>query len=72
MKNAINTPLPGRVELNEQIQVHKKVDRKIHGSCNACTSFTQLIEYDTVTEVHLRGMSFRLCPACRKTLKGLL
>jgi hypothetical protein len=39
------------------------------GSCNACTSRR---DEDMVTQVTLRGMSFRLCSVCGPKLKGWL
>lgn len=58
-------------KLNEHIHV-RKVDRSLAGSCNACTPQTQAQEYDQVTEVHLRGLSVRLCTSCKAKLKKLL
>ena len=58
-----------QASLNEFIQVKKELDRDRHGSCNACTPATQAESYSKVTEVELRGLVFRLCPACSKTLK---
>lgn len=58
-----------QVNLNEEIHVSKDVDRAINGSCNACTPFTQAMEYQVVTKVELRGLTFRLCPACKAKLK---
>lgn len=37
------------------------------GSCNACSDRSAV----EVCEVHLRGLSFRLCPACKDQLQGL-
>lgn len=58
-----------QVSLNEFLVVQKDLNKDRHGSCNACTPSTQTEEYLTVTEVELRGLVFRLCPSCAKTLK---
>nr|WP_293595615.1 hypothetical protein [Polaromonas sp. 39-63-25] len=58
-----------QVSLNEFLAVKKGLDKARHGSCNACAPSTQTEEYSTVTEVELRGLVFRLCPACANTLK---
>lgn len=64
------------VSLNEAIRVNKHADRLSAGSCNACTNGVYATNVDNgkdmVTEVQLRGMSFRLCVQCRVILKGLL
>ena len=49
-----------------------KQPRDIVGSCNACTLITNPIAYTTVTEIHIRSMSIRLCPACLADLKKAL
>lgn len=69
MATAHTAPLGMQVSLNEAIAVSKDIDRRHAGSCNGCTSSTQASEYETVTEVQLRGLSFRLCPVCARTLK---
>lgn len=58
-----------KVNFNEVIEARKGLDRRHAGSCNACTPFTQVEDYTTVTEVQLRGLTFRLCPACGHKLK---
>ena len=57
-----------KVSVNEAIKVQHGLDRAWQGSCNACTTR----DYDTVTNVDLRGVSFRLCDPCRKILKAAL
>ena len=57
----------------EGIRVMKNLNRLYTGSCNACTSISKNPNaYDKVTEVHLRGMSIRLCPSCHQLLKKAL
>ena len=55
--------------MNEQIRVSNDCDKAQIGSCNACTDRDS---YEKVTEVQLRGMSFRLCDRCKVELVGLL
>jgi hypothetical protein len=69
MATAHTAPSGLHVGVNETIQVVKNLGRSHAGSCNACTPATQATGYETVTEVQLRGLNFRLCPACAKTLK---
>jgi hypothetical protein len=72
MRSAHAAPSGLQVGINESIQVAKGLVRSHAGSCNACTPETQATGYETVTEVQLRGLNFRLCPACTKTLKTAL
>lgn len=69
MATAHVPPVGMQIGINESMQVTKGLDRLSRGSCNACTLSTQSDDYVTVTEVQLRGLNFRLCPACAKTLK---
>lgn len=69
MKDAVTTEIPaGAIRVQEVIKVTKRADRLLYGSCNACTDRVG----DTVTNVDLRGTSFRLCDPCRKILKAAL
>lgn len=69
MKDAVVTEIPvGAIRVQEVVRVTKRADRLTYGSCNACTNR----DCDTVTNVDLRGMSFRLCDPCRKVLKKAL
>lgn len=65
MKDAVREFRVRRIVVQEMITVQRKGSRALEGSCNACTSSVG----DTVTRVDLRGMSFRLCSACRTILK---
>lgn len=56
------------VRRNEGILVQPNQTRLMAGSCNACTDMT----HQTVTEVNLRGLCFRLCDHCRVKLVELL
>lgn len=50
-----------------------KQDRQIAGSCNACSTINANPNaYITVTEIHLRSMSIRLCSSCLSILKKAL
>ena len=71
MSNAPVVPIPvGAIRQHEGIRVNPKADRVMVGSCNACTTITKNPDaYTHVTEVHLRGLSLRLCPACCSILK---
>lgn len=61
------------VQRNQGITVTPNQDRLMAGSCNACTDVSRdRNAYETVTEVDLRGLSFRLCDRCRVKLKELL
>ena len=69
MKTATTVMIPvGAFRVQEKITVSTNVPREQYGSCNACTNR----EGDTVTNVDLRGMSFRLCDPCRRILKNAL
>lgn len=69
MKDAVTTEIPvGAIRVQETIRVTKRASRQLFGSCNACTNR----DGDTVTNIDLRGMSFRLCNGCRVILKKAL
>jgi len=62
------------VSLNEAIRV-SRANKAWTGSCNACTNGQYELGADgeaVVTNVDLRGMSFRLCARCRGQLKAML
>lgn len=63
------SPVDMQVAINESIQVVKGLDRLRYGSCNTCTHTTEAEDYKTVTEIQLRGLNLRLCPACAGQLK---
>lgn len=76
MKTANTNTSPSWVglSLNEAMKVQTQ-SRLSAGSCNACTNGQYLTDKsgeDVVTEVMLRGLTFRLCNSCKKNLKGLL
>ena len=59
---------------NESIRVAPAL-KSFAGSCNACTNGRYNLDDQNqplVTEVHLRGLSFRLCAHCHEILKGKL
>jgi hypothetical protein len=69
MKLATTEEIPvGVIHVQETIKVTRNAPRMMYGSCNACTNR----EGNTVTNIDLRGMSFRLCDGCRKSLKKAL
>ena len=69
MKSAVTVEIPiGVICVQETIKVTHNAPRAMYGSCNACTSR----EGATVTNIDLRGLSFRLCDPCRKILKKAL
>lgn len=69
MKNAKTAEIPiGAIRVQETISVWKNVDRLAFGSCNACADR----DHKTVTNIGMRGLSFRLCDSCRKILKDAL
>lgn len=69
MASAHVPPVGMQIGVNESIRVAKGLDRRVYGSCNACATSTQAAEYQDVMEVQLRGLTFRLCPACAEQLK---
>jgi hypothetical protein len=71
MKDAVREFPVRRIVVQEMITVQRKASRALEGSCNACNACTSSVG-DTVTRVDLRGMSFRLCSACRTILKKAL
>lgn len=75
MKNA-PTPKPDGegISFNESLRVSHGRDRMNFGSCNACKAPRYNVSQgrETVTEVELRNLTFRLCASCCKQLKELL
>ena len=73
-----NTGVPNDwagVTLNEAIRVNHAAPKSWTGSCNACTNGQYTLNDKNeplVTNVDLRGMSFRLCERCRAQLKAML
>jgi hypothetical protein len=69
MKDA-KLPQPSHWSMSQTtgMSVEPNQPRTHQGSCNACTERKE----EHVTVVHLRGLSFRLCCACRIKLKELL
>lgn len=56
-----------------EISTSKNNSQRV-GSCNGCNDYhtPNGVDNHAVTEVTLRGMSFRLCDKCRKLLAELL
>ena len=62
------------ISLNDALRVSQG-DKLMLGSCNACTKGQYVLDNEskpTVTNVDLRGLSFRLCERCRQQLKAML
>jgi hypothetical protein len=72
MAGAHKAPSNMQISVNESMIVSKNKSRLSAGSCNACPTHSQSQAHDTVTEVELRGLKFRLCCDCAKQLKEAL
>lgn len=69
MMSGYRSPVGLQCTVNETTSLVKDLPSASAGSCNACPSIKPPVPYDTVTEVNMRGLTFRLCPTCANSLK---